>query len=226
MPTLHIFCIPGLGLSWRFFDHLGLQNGELNYLNWIEPKGWESIEEYAHRISEPLREVGGDVVLIGHSFGGVIAQQIARIQKVKAIILISSMVHPDEAPGRLRLLETLGLHRFITKGLILGSFPIWARTHSYRTKELRQLFRESVKSLSSHYFQWSLLRIATWTGIQEGTASILRIHGDKDMTFRFNKIEQVDHVISGGDHNMVYLKGGEISVLINKHLQAIRSAAV
>ncbi len=216
---MKVFCIPGLGLSRSFFRHLDIRNGDVDYLDWIEPNTWESLQAYANRISQPLENVDGDIILIGHSFGGVIAQEIARIHSVKAIVLISSIVHPEETPGRLKLLSQLGLHRFITKGLILSSFPLWAPTHSYRTRELRQLFRQSVKSLSSHYFQWSLLRIATWPGAQDIKTPILRIHGTKDVTFLYKKTKHVDHVISGGDHNMIYSKGDDLSEIIQSDIQ-------
>ncbi|MDW3192065.1 MAG: alpha/beta hydrolase [Cytophagales bacterium] len=218
MSRLSIFCLPGLGLSTRIFDQLAIEFGELIMLDWIEPKGWESIKEYAFRLSEPLLDAEGEIVLIGHSFGGVLAQEISRLRPVKQIILISSMMRHHEIPVRLKLLGQYGLHRLITRQIILLTFPFWARTHSYRTPELRQVFRASVRSLSSHYFRWALYHISTWKDIDLLEIPVFRIHGDKDVTFEIQKIQHVDHLVKGGDHNMVYLKGKEILEVINQLL--------
>lgn len=221
MSKLQVFCIPGLGLTSQFFKNLEIAYGEVNHLDWIEPDGWETISTYARRISEPLDDLKGEIVLIGHSFGGVVAQEIAAHKPVKHLILISSMRNPEEAPGRLKLLGKYGLHRLISRKVILFSFPFWARTHSYRTSVLRALFRDSVRSLSSHYFRWSLLQIATWSGVRQLEIPVFRIHGTRDVTFLIKKIDHIDHVIPEGDHNMIYLKGEEISKVVNEQLRAI-----
>ncbi len=218
MPKPRVFCIPGLGLSSQFLENLKLEYGIVTCLDWIEPNAWESIPDYAGRMSEPLNDVEGDVVLIGHSFGGIIAQEIAILRPVKQLILISTMLNPQEAPHRLKLLGKHRLHRLISKELILSTFPFWARTHSYRSPELRALFRKSVQRLSSHYFRWSLYQIATWPGTWGSDAHIIRLHGTRDVTFRSKKIDHVDHWIVKGDHNMIYLKGEEVSKIINQYL--------
>lgn len=216
---MHIICIPGLGLSQLFFQNLKLTHGEVTYLDWIEPEMGESLRDYAARMCQPVLQTKGEIVVIGHSFGGVIAQELAMTMPISRIFLISSIRNPQEAPARLNLLAHSGLHRLITKPLILGTFPLWARTHSYRTPELRALFRESVSGLSTHYFQWSLQKLAIWPGIDDLPARVVRIHGDQDVTFRIQKIQDVEHLIAGGDHNMVYLRGEEISRVINEHLK-------
>lgn len=224
MSKLQIFLIPGLGLSRRFFENLIIEYGEVTYLDWIEPNHSETLKDYARRISASMGDLQGEVVLIGHSFGGIIAQEIGAIRPVKQVILISSMMSPEEAPDRLKLLGKYGLHRLISKELILLTFPFWARTHSYRTSTLRALFRESVHKLSSHYFRWSLFQIARWNGFSGPEVPILRIHGTRDVTFLIRKIDFVDHVIPGGNHNMIYLRGAEISKIINEQLGIISAS--
>lgn len=214
MTRRQIFCLPGLGLSSEIFEHLKFDGEEVILLNWIEPKGWESIEDYARRLSDSMSTVNGEIILIGHSFGGVLAQEIASIRSVEQVILISSMMKHAEIPGRLKLLGKYGLYRLISKSMILWTFPFWARTHSYRTPELRRLFRASVSRLSSHYFRWALFQISTWKGVLDLDTPIFRIHGNKDVTFKIQKIDQVDQLVEGGDHNMVYLRGDEISQMI------------
>lgn len=213
-----VFCIPGLGLNRRMFERLELSEYRIQYLNWIEPEGWETIAEYARRLAKPIEICSSEVVIIGHSFGGVMAQEIAKILPVKLIVLISSTMNQYETPWRLRILGRFSLHLLVTRTTILMTFPVWSRTHGYRTRELRTIFRDSVKELSTSYFQWSLKRLAQWNGAEDKHTPIVRIHGTKDLTFPRQLIRHLDHEVVGGDHAMVFRKAEEISSIINHEL--------
>jgi hypothetical protein len=47
---------------------------------------------------------------------------------------------------------------------------------------------------------------------------IIHIHGDKDHTLPHRKVNY-DHLVKNGTHMMVYIKGDEVSKLINEILQ-------
>lgn len=219
MKPAVIYCIPGLGLSHQIFGQIKLAGYVIKPLEWIEPQGWETIEAYAYRLAKPLEKEGSNVILIGHSFGGVLAQEISRIREVRMIFLISSIQCRVETPWRLKLMSNGLLHRLLSKHIILLTFPFWARTHSYRTPELRAIFRNSVRNLSTHYFQWSLKRLSEWQGGKQLSSILIRIHGTRDVTFLRERVLYVTHEIEGGDHNMIYLKGAVISKLIQSHLK-------
>src|SRR5579863_8545823 len=102
-----IFCISGLGADERVFHKLEIQNAKLHYVRWFDPSDNESIEEYAGRMSRNVST--SNPILMGVSFGGMMAVEISKHISVKKMILISSVKLSRELPqwmklsGRLRL---------------------------------------------------------------------------------------------------------------------------
>ena len=109
---LNVYFIPGLGTDRSIFEYLNLPdtNFNIHFLEWIIPENsLESLQSYAHRMSEQIREE--HFVLIGISFGGVIAQEIAKIRVVEKVIIISSIKSKHELPRRLRLVKFLKIYQ-------------------------------------------------------------------------------------------------------------------
>ena len=87
---MNIYCISGLGADKRVFDHLNIINHDLKYLEWIDPFPNESIETYARRLSKGIDQ-DHPFILLGVSFGGIIAIEIAKITTPIHTIQISSV---------------------------------------------------------------------------------------------------------------------------------------
>ncbi len=105
---MKLFCIPGFGVDDKIFGNLKL-NAEPVFINWLNPLGHESISNYATRMATAIDE--DHPILLGISFGGMIALEIAKQRPVKQIILISSVKSRNELPGRLKLIGQLRLNR-------------------------------------------------------------------------------------------------------------------
>jgi hypothetical protein len=67
----NLYLFSGLGADRRIFQKLDLSGYIVHYIEWIPPLGDESIEHYASRISNQIKEP--NPVLIGLSFGGMMA---------------------------------------------------------------------------------------------------------------------------------------------------------
>src|ERR1044071_8566207 len=89
-----IYLLPGLGADERLFQYLNLGEHEVIPIHWITPTADDTIENYAAKIA--LQISGADSVLIGQSFGGIMAVEIGKIMPFQKIIIISSMVSADE----------------------------------------------------------------------------------------------------------------------------------
>jgi len=83
----------------------------------------------------------GPITLIGHSFGGIIAQEISQLKEVEQIILISSCKSRKENSLSLKSLSPLKIHKIIKKSLILKTFPYWSRSYGYKTVEEMDTFK-------------------------------------------------------------------------------------
>lgn len=77
-----IYTIGGLGSDHRAFQHLDL-NAELHVLKWEQPQQKQSLSDYALRMSKQI-EVGFEGWLIDVSFGGIVAQEIAKLNPLKS----------------------------------------------------------------------------------------------------------------------------------------------
>ena len=105
------YFISGLGADRTVFRNIHLPSTfEPVHLNWIEPQKNESLPSYAFRLAEKI-DPSKPFILIGLSFGGMLAVEISRIYKPKQLILISSIRSAQDLPllykwaGRLRLRE-------------------------------------------------------------------------------------------------------------------------
>lgn len=218
---IKIYGIPGLGLNAQIFEHLQFKDCDLKIIEWIEPLKKESLSNYAKRISQQLEE--GEVVLIGHSFGGVLAQEIAQHLRVNHIFLISSIKSPKQLPFSFKLLSMFSLYKLVSRQSILITFPLWAHINGYVSKNLRSIFRDSMKTHSSYYLQWSLKEISNWQGTVQKMPPITQIHGNADLTFPLKKITEPLHVIKGGNHLMVHSLAEEIKTIISAELDILSS---
>lgn len=76
-----IYIFSGLGVDKRVFENINFGNLNVHFVDWIEPLKNESLEDYAKRISIPFKD--DNPILIGLSFGGILAVEISKIIKTK-----------------------------------------------------------------------------------------------------------------------------------------------
>lgn len=214
-----IYFLAGLGFDKRIFYNLELQNVDIAYLDWLEPIKNESFEDYVTRISEQIKPSEKEIILAGHSFGGIVVQKLSQIIKTKKVIIISSIKSKSEIPITLRFLKYIKLYNFFNRELILRSFPIWARAFGYNSEKGRNLFVQMISNCSDNYFKWSMDKVVHFEGF-EGINNLIHIHGTNDKTFPIGKIK--DPIpIKDGSHFMVFSKPEEVSEVLNEELSRI-----
>ena len=221
MEIPKVYLLAGLGFDERIFDNLILRNVEINYLQWLEPHKNESLDEYVRRIAGQINPTNAPLVLIGHSFGGIIVQKISHFIKTEKVIIISSIKSNSEIPLSLKIFKRIPLYNYINKEIILKSFPIWARIFGYNSEKGRILFNQMISSSSNNYLRWSLDKIVN-TDFDNEVQNLVHIHGTRDKTFSIKKIEN-PLVVKDGSHFMVFSKGDEISEILNKEISSIYS---
>ncbi len=214
---MRLIFIPGLGYDQRIFRNLKLPNFKVQYLNWIEPLAKESISDYAQRLYNPIKTSSDKTILIGHSLGGIVAQEIACKNNIDKIILISSIKSRKELPLYFKIVAPLRLHKFFTNELCLKTVKYWGKGHGFDTDERKDLFKSMVGNQSNTYLQWALKALSTWqTPSIPALTDIFHIHGTNDKTLPYRLVEHPDFTIVNGSHICVLKRSEVIAELIKK----------
>ncbi|MEY3444360.1 MAG: hypothetical protein RLZZ519_2641 [Bacteroidota bacterium] len=216
-----IYLIPGVATDRRVFAELHLPGYELVYLDWIQPRRKESIASYAGRMVERL---GGDQapVLVGYSFGGIIAQEMAKLLPAATVILISSIKNYRERPLGMWLTSSFSLHRLVPTeiGKEFGFAYKWM--NDPQTPAEHEFIKSMKADLNPVHTDWAIHQAISWRH-NSHTPRLFHIHGDQDRIFPIRYIRNCIPV-RGGTHLMLLNKGKEIGAHIDRIMQAIAHA--
>ncbi|MFK7904813.1 MAG: alpha/beta fold hydrolase [Chitinophagales bacterium] len=212
---MKVFLIPGLGYNHQIFENLDLSVFDTAYINWIEPEPNEKIHEYSKRIFRQVENTDEEITLIGHSLGGIVAQEIASVRKIDRIILISSIKSRKEMPLSFKMVRPFHLDKLFTKERSIKTVKFWGKSHGFQTIKEKELFKSMVGKQTNKYLQWALRELSSWQepNIPRAT-KLIQIHGTNDKTFPIQLVHKPDFVIDEGSHILVYKRAAEISELI------------
>jgi len=212
---MKIILIPGLGYDCQIFKNLDLSGFEVEELNWIEPEPKEDIHKYAKRLFSKIEKSSKKTILIGHSLGGVVSQEIASSHTIDKIILVSSIKSRAELPLSIKLVKPLRIDKLFTKEVSIQTIPLWGKHHGFKTNEDQQLFKHMVSQYSNTYLQWALKSLSQWKAPKiPSKTKIVHIHGTKDKTLPYKLVKNPNHTIENGSHICVLKKAEEVSKII------------
>ncbi|HEY6953910.1 MAG TPA: alpha/beta hydrolase, partial [Flavisolibacter sp.] len=87
--TQNIYCISGLGADEKAFERLEVRGCALQHINTLPPIENESLSAYAARMFEQVKEE--NPIILGISFGGMIAIEMAKQSAIQKLILVSTI---------------------------------------------------------------------------------------------------------------------------------------
>jgi len=204
----HIYFVPGMAAGGEIFRNIKFpENYRVHILEWLIPEKNESLKAYAERMARRIQEK--DPILIGVSFGGVVAQEMSDFLKVKKLIIISSVKSKNELPRRMKLASLTKAYKLIPTGLVLSADDLTKYSIGPKTKKRLSLYQEYLHVRDKQYLDWALEKMITW-GKKEKLQDVIHIHGEKDVVFPIKYIDQCE-VIKGGTHIMILNRGREIS---------------
>lgn len=213
--TEHIYCISGLGADESVFADLRIEGYQLRFLPWIAPLAKENLPSYARRMALPIAEA--QPILLGVSFGGIMAIEIAKLIPVSKVIIISSVKSKAEMPTWMRLTGKLRINKLVP----IKNYKFTEPYRNYRlgisTKEEIELVNGYRNKADRNQVKWSIHQILNWQGNTCPNA-VFHIHGEKDKMFPIGKIKPT-HIIKGGTHMMIINKKEEISNCIRDILK-------
>src|SRR5688572_9407172 len=86
--TRKIYCISGLGADERIFANIKIEGTELVHLHWPQHDESDDMAAYAKKVSAMIPDE--NPTLLGVSFGGMLAVEIAKQRSVSKAIIVSS----------------------------------------------------------------------------------------------------------------------------------------
>src|SRR5687767_11649214 len=93
-----LYVMSGLACDERLFEKQRGLPLDLRFLPWITPRESEPVGEYAERMCERI-DPSEPFLLGGVSFGGMMAMQMMKYVKPRAVVLLSSCRRPAGLPG-------------------------------------------------------------------------------------------------------------------------------
>jgi len=208
------YLLSGLGADGTVFQYLEFEGVEVEYMEWLPPLPKETLPAYAKRMTQKITTP--HPILVGLSFGGMVAMEIAKQIPVKKVILISSAKERKELPWFYRFSAKLKLQKILPYTLIkrTNGFTYWlfGATSAHEKALLKEIFRKTPTT----FLKWAINAILTWKNTEIYT-HILHIHGDKDRILPYKNVKDT-LCITGGGHSMIVNKAHEIAPLINKFL--------
>lgn len=213
-PTIHF--ISGLGADKLAFSFLKIQSPfNKNYAEWIQPGKTESLLDYVSRMVETYQIKNGDI-LIGLSFGGMVAVEINKLIKAEQLILLSSTATTHGLSPIIRYAGSLGITKWIPEKQLNKSNPGTHFAFGAQTDDEKEKLDLFIKRGDSDLNAWSVNQLAKWRNDVKPENAII-INGDQDKIFPVKKVKP-DYIIKGGTHMMVYNKAAEVSKIINQLL--------
>jgi pimeloyl-ACP methyl ester carboxylesterase len=213
-----LYCISGLGADERVFSKLTINGRTLKPVQWLQPLQGETLGSYATRLSEQITEPEPDI--LGLSFGGMMAIEIAKLKPVSKIILLSSIKTSSELPrwmnlaGRSSVYKLLPSRQISSIKALRALRPIQNYFLGARTAEEKKIANEYRDHVDPVYLKWAIAQVLTWKN-NAIPSNLLHIHGSNDHIFPAKKIQNA-HIIDGGGHFMVMDKTQEIARIIQQ----------
>ena len=210
-----IYLLPGQGADYRLFRYIEFPYDTV-HLEFPIPAKNTSLGEYAHGFI-PRIDQTRPFFLIGVSLGGMICSELADTLKPVKIIVISSAKCRKELPGRYKFQKTIPLNKIIPKGMTKWGARVLAPIVEPARRQDQETFRSMIEAKDPAYLKRTVDMVINWDK-ESYDSKIIHIHGDQDHTLPHRKVSY-DHLVENGTHMMVYIRGNEISKLINEILR-------
>jgi pimeloyl-ACP methyl ester carboxylesterase len=175
---MKVYFISGLAADKRVFKYISLPpDCEAVHLEWITPQKDDTLSSYAMRLASKINR-DEPFALVGLSFGGMLATEIAKQYKPAVTILISSVPVSKQLPVYFRMAGKIGLHKLVPVSLLKSS----AATKRFFTRENsddKKLLWDIINESDAGLIRWSIDAILNWQN-ETIPQPVWHIHGTRD----------------------------------------------
>ncbi|PQB04591.1 alpha/beta fold hydrolase [Aureitalea marina] len=207
-----VYFVPGLAAGEEIFRNIRLPEDTYQWfvLDWLIPGKREKLSEYAERMANRVQHE--NAVLVGVSFGGVVAQEMSRYLQLRKLIIISSVKTRQEMPRRLHYARMTRAYYLIPTRAVLSAKDLKKFAIGPRTKKRLAIYQEYLSVRNRYYLDWAIRNMVCWKRTV-ADPSVVHIHGDHDLIFPIENIDGV-RTVENGTHVMIINKGRVVSNMI------------
>lgn len=209
-----IYLFSGLGADERVFQHLDLSSFSATFIKWITPEQGETIENYAARLLEQITTP--KPILIGLSFGGLIATEVAKQIATTKVIVIASAKIAKEIPFYYRLAGWLNLHQLLPTRLLKSSNFITNWFFGATLVANQQLLKQILIDTDPVFLKWAIDKVVKWKN-KTLISNTFHIHGSADKVLPFYFVN-CNAVIKNGGHLMTLNRADEITTILKREI--------
>ncbi len=202
---IDLYLLSGLGADSRLYMYLKFPNYcNIKHIGWVNPiKKDETLYDYCQRLAWNI-DSGRPHIIMGISFGGIIAKELSRITNPEKVILISSIKQPSEFPPYLKAFKPIGLHNLLAPKFMKSFAKFSKRAFGVKNSEGAKLFADMVDKTPDGFFPWAIMQMLDWTDA-EIPENLVHIHGTNDVIFPHKYIKDFIPIAGGSpchDHGV------------------------
>jgi pimeloyl-ACP methyl ester carboxylesterase len=209
---MNVYLIPGLAADERVFRHIRLPEGyHPQILQWVRPEPKESLASYAMKLAEQI-DRSAPFTLVGLSFGGMLATEIAKRLQPHKTVLISSVPHSSQLPSYYRWAWRIGVQYIMTPTVIKSGVMI-KRLLTAEAPEDKKIIVEMARDMDPEFVRWAMWTIVHWKTTEGSVPGCMHIHGSADVILpcRFTR---PSHLVPKAGHLMIFNQADRINALL------------
>lgn len=214
-----VYFISGLGADERSFKFLRLPGINPQFVYWEKPGKNEPLREYCRRLALQI-DVTKKVIIVGLSFGGIVAQELSKIIQVDKLIIISSVKSEREFSFQLKLVRFFRAHKIVPSRFLKWSNLLTDNYYfSVESPEESKLLKQIIKDTDRHFMKWAIGEIMKWSNPVPFNGMV-HIHGCRDRIFPVGNIKNF-HPVQNAGHFMIVNRAEEISQILESEISKI-----
>ena len=113
-----------------------------------------------------------NAVLVGVSFGGVVAQEMSSFLKLKKLIIISSIKTKFELPTKFKIAKNLKFYKLIPTRLFLTSKNYSRFAFGPISRKRLKLYQDYLPIRDKRYLDWAIKNMICWNQDKPLTRSV------------------------------------------------------
>lgn len=201
--TIPVYLIPGLAANSNIFHLIRLDSRfETHALSWIPPKPEEPISSYAKRMCKFVKHP--NPVLLGVSFGGILAQEMSKVISCRKVIIVSSIRTRKELPIHMRITRKTKAYRFFPMHWVNNLEDFVSFAFGPAARKRMDLNKKYLSVRDPAYLSWSLNAFFQWEQ-KKPLPNVTHIHGVYDLVFPTLYLR--DYIpVPKGTHVMILLR--------------------